>query len=379
MDDTIVYKARPGQDHCNIINYIIIEKCKYSEESHENAKKKWPHSLIAFVCRRNLLFGDSTLVLCALQEEIAPHGFQSNSLKIENMNKLLSPHRLLPPSMNRLTDADKTLSVAMQKTMNIKSSKTNKKFIAVEGRRLIEDAIHAGIKFESIFFSQKDTIRGIQLPESSLTRCFKVPYSKLKLWSTLTTCPGITGIFAQPKSQMLKSLKPGEDRSEDILPLNLVCDQVRDPGNMGAILRVAAAVGCNQVITTKGCVNIWDPKVVRASMGSVFRVPVIQQPSWDELGTLITSESASVYLADHREFLAKGPRDYTDVSFSVASGPIVLVVGGETHGLSARATDIAKATRIRIPLACGVESLNVGTAVAVLVYEIRRQISHSAV
>jgi 16S rRNA (guanosine(1370)-2'-O)-methyltransferase len=76
-----------------------------------------------------------------------------------------------------------------------KDSKFEARLLALEGRRLIEDALDAGLRGHSVYFSEKDTVRGIQLPEKSTTKFFKIPYKNLKLWSTVTTCPGITGII----------------------------------------------------------------------------------------------------------------------------------------------------------------------------------------
>lgn len=75
-----------------------------------------------------------------------------------------------------------------------KESKLEGKLLALEGRRLIEDALDAGLNGHSVYFSEKDTVRGMQLPEKSTTKFFKVPFKNIKLWSTVTTCPGITGI-----------------------------------------------------------------------------------------------------------------------------------------------------------------------------------------
>lgn len=78
--------------------------------------------------------------------------------------------------------------------MRSKKGTKVERLLAMEGRRIIEDALHAGLHSHSVYFSEKDTVRGIQLPkQSSGTKFFKVPYKNLKLWSTVTSCPGITG------------------------------------------------------------------------------------------------------------------------------------------------------------------------------------------
>ena len=84
-----------------------------------------------------------------------------------------------------------------------------------------------------------------------------------------------------------------------VLPITVICDNVRDPGNMGAIIRTCAAVGCDRLITLKGCVDIWDPKVIRSGMGAHFRLPMINDVGWETILNHIP-EHSRIFLADHR-------------------------------------------------------------------------------
>ena len=83
------------------------------------------------------------------------------------------------------------------------------------------------------------------------------------------------------------------------LPITVICDNVRDPGNMGTIIRTCAAIGCNRFIALKGCVDIWDPKVIRSGMGAHFRLPMINDIGWETVVHHIP-ENSKVYLADHK-------------------------------------------------------------------------------
>jgi tRNA G18 (ribose-2'-O)-methylase SpoU len=125
-----------------------------------------------------------------------------------------------------------------------------------------------------------------------------------------------------------------------------------------------------------GCVDIWENKVLRSSMGSIFRLPIVQKAKWQDIEDLIVSEEAAVFLADSR-IPAEKTKNYLDADYVVEGKPIVLVVGGETRGLSNEAQKLITVAKhhakIHVPLACGVESLNVAAAVAVLLFEIRRQ------
>lgn len=219
------------------------------------------------------------------------------------------------------------------------------------------------------------------------------------------------------------------------IPLTLICDNIRDPGNMGTILRSMAAVGCHNVVLLKGCVDIWDPKVLRAGAGAHFRVPIIDSVEWRLMNNYIKPKS-SLYLADNlvnileEDVLANevfdlqdngddhvddeysdledGPGEYeidqstglimdslydddaklekysrlklplipyTDIGVS-DSRDIVLVIGGETHGLSNAALKLAydcDGCRVNIPMTKGSDSLNAAIATSIIAFEIRRQ------
>ena len=83
------------------------------------------------------------------------------------------------------------------------------------------------------------------------------------------------------------------------LPITVICDTIRDPGNLGTIIRTCASVGCDRLIASKGCVDIWDPKVIRSAMGAHFRLPLINDVGWETIAHHIP-ENSHIYLADHR-------------------------------------------------------------------------------
>lgn len=124
---------------------------------------------------------------------------------------------------------------------------------------------------------------------------------------------------------------------------------------------------------------MWDPKVLRSGAGAHFRVAVQQRIPWEQLEQLVRQEKASVYLADNKTGPASdlAVRDYCDINFAAEPGHWLLVLGGETEGLSAEAHQLAlqapMSSKLHIPLCGGVESLNVAAALAVIMFEMRRQ------
>ncbi len=169
----------------------------------------------------------------------------------------------------------------------------------------------------------------------------------------MQTPQGILAVFPFP------NLTPDPD---DPAPLVLVLDRLRDPGNLGTLLRSAAGAGVNAVYLSPETVDPWNPKVVRAGMGAHFRVPLIPL----DAGTL---EELRERLPRRVVASAAVTRPYDATNWA---GATALIIGGETEGigpeLAAWATD-----EVGIPLARGLESLNAAVAGAVILFEAARQ------
>jgi TrmH family RNA methyltransferase len=143
--------------------------------------------------------------------------------------------------------------------------------------------------------------------------------------------------------------------------LVLILDGIADPGNLGTILRTAAAAGADVVILAPGCVDPYNPKVLRSGMGAHFRVPLARQ-AWPDIAA--EYGHLAVYLAD-----AASDLPYYAVDWRQPAG---LIIGGEARGAETQARQLARAT-IAIPMSNAVESLNAAMAAGVILFEIRRQ------
>lgn len=142
----------------------------------------------------------------------------------------------------------------------------------------------------------------------------------------------------------------------------LLLDGVQDPGNVGSILRTAAAAGVNQVWLSPGCADAWSPKVLRAGMGAHFLVPVIERVGIDTALASFTGAIAITTLEDAASLYGCDLR-----------GNLVLALGSEGVGISHELSTRAN-LRIRIPMQHGIESLNVAAAAAICAFERVRQI-----
>jgi TrmH family RNA methyltransferase len=143
----------------------------------------------------------------------------------------------------------------------------------------------------------------------------------------------------------------------------LIADGIRDPGNLGSMLRSAAAAGVDAVLMPTGGVDAYAPKVVRAAMGAHFRLPLAVLP-WDEIIGYVRDSKLKIYLAD-----SSAGRAYTQCDLRAR---LAIIVGGEAEG-AGEAARLLAGERLHIPMAGGVESLNAAAATAVLLFEVNHQ------
>lgn len=143
----------------------------------------------------------------------------------------------------------------------------------------------------------------------------------------------------------------------------LILDQIRDPGNMGTILRSASAAGVQIVYLSPGSVDPFSPKVLRGGMGAHFKLPIIKA-AWEEIEIKIKHYEMHCYLATIQRGLA-----YYEADFLI---PFSLIIGSEAYGAGDQALKLAD-TMVSIPMPGGGESLNASVAAGILLFEASRQ------
>ena len=225
-----------------------------------------------------------------------------------------------------------------------------------EGMRLIEDVMRAGILPALLFYLAPAQ----QMPRvQNLLRAAKA--ANVPLWEVSLA---VFGTFSDTMtSQGLIAVLPIPEIVAPVDPsLILVLDHVRDPGNLGTILRSAEAAGADLVLLAAGCVDPWGPKVLRAGMGAHFRLAIRSAMAWPQISQLLAGRP--LWLADARGVIIHDRVDWT--------GPCALAVGGETEEFSAEAIRLS-ASRVTIPMSGGAESLNAAMAATILLFEAARQ------
>jgi TrmH family RNA methyltransferase len=233
-----------------------------------------------------------------------------------------------------------------------KTRQEEERFI-VEGLRLVEEAVRANVRPDVLLYTTDLDERGKKLVErlhASGVVCLDVTPGVMRFCSETETPPGILAVL--PFASSTLSARPS---------LSVVADVLRDPGNLGTLLRTAAAAGADEVLLGPGTVDVYNPKVIRGAMGAHFRLPVATM-TWPGISSHLSG--VSVWLAD-----ARGAVPHTQVDWTQ---PCALVVGGEAEGASPAAEKLATG-RVSIPMQNGVESLNAAVAAAIILFEAQRQ------
>lgn len=239
-------------------------------------------------------------------------------------------------------------------------------FVA-EGVKVVEEAMEAGAPVESLYVaaewrSSASTAAVVERAGAIGLRVFELgPGVMERVADTVSpqSVCAVVGTVDLGLDELLSRPTPGSGPS-----LVLVCVDVRDPGNLGAVLRVAGATAVSGVICCVGTVDPYNPKVVRASAGALFRVPLVT----DVLPDLAVERLAGL---GYRCW-ATVPEGGTDYAVADLDGPTALVLGNEAAGLPADVLARIDGA-LTIPMAQGTESLNVAMTAAVLCFEAARR------
>jgi len=246
---------------------------------------------------------------------------------------------------------------AVRNLLDHRRAREDSRRFVVEGVRLVEAALDAGARPVEAFYTAElaATPRGAALLARlrAAGEAIEVNDHVLRALSDTQTPQGVVAV--------VPFLDWPSFPSRQGALLVLVVDGVRDPGNLGSLLRGAAAAGVDRVLLAPGGVDLYNPKVVRAGMGAHFALPVASL-DWAALAAQVAG--LAVRAATTQAPLAYDQADWT--------APSALIVGGEADGVSEAGLRLARET-VAIPMRPGVESLNAAMAGAVILFEAARQ------
>lgn len=230
------------------------------------------------------------------------------------------------------------------KSLKTKKARKNSLQYVVEGLKSVRDAIDAE---KAAYIAVSDKIA--EIPD--FDTIYRIPDNIFSALCDTDTPQGILAVINMPQNP------------EKVFGKNLYlyCDEVTDPGNMGTIIRICDAVDCG-LLLSEGCVDIYNPKTVRSSMGSFFHTDITENVSHDD----IESMKSDGYI-----FIASALNGDTHSYTEIGGDKIIIAVGNEANGISDDILSLADKC-VKIPIYGRAESLNVGVASALLLYEAKR-------
>lgn len=243
----------------------------------------------------------------------------------------------------------------------------------VEGWKMTAEALERGI-VETLYISE----RFLEDWKDNLNKAWRetedTPKEKMREIEDATRVEFITSrLFLElsgtvtPQGVLAVVKMPVYDRKSILAFENsaVVClEDIQDPGNLGTIMRTAEGAGMSGLVLSKGCVDLFNPKVVRATMGSIFRVPYYICDDIVSEAERLRAAGFTTYAAD-----LEGTCDYTEESYE---GRMAILIGNEANGLSANAAEQAD-RKVKIPMEGRLESLNAAVSSALFMYEIHRR------
>ena len=227
----------------------------------------------------------------------------------------------------------------------------------VEGLRLIKEAVQENAEIKYIVVcdgcDNSEIIEGHLKYEMARLDFIYVPQNIFKMISDVENPQGVLAVIGKKNNEEIKT-------SEDLI---LALDDIQDPGNLGTILRTADSVGLKQILVSKGTADCFNPKVVRSTMGAIFRVNVIE---CEDLKQTLKDLQNKEYKVMITSLKAKNSIYNTNYNKKV------IVIGNEANGVSKEIQTIAD-EKVIIPMLGKTESLNASVATGVILYEYVRQ------
>lgn len=260
--------------------------------------------------------------------------------------------------MRRVSSRQNALVKDLRKALN-QGEPTAEGYLAVEGVRMIEEAIRSGLRFQAVFFSESGSAHATRLlPQiGSQVEILLLP-DEVFVSAVSTESPQGVAALVKLRAHKLEDLM---EAAAD--PLLVGVAGIQDPGNLGTIIRSAEAFGARAVLLGEKTVSQFNPKTVRGSAGSLFREPLLRVKLAESIAALKQQGMRVLATSSH-----KG-KPLHDADFT---GAAMIVVGNEGAGVPQEILSLADEL-VTIPHSPRVESLNAGIAASILLYEAARQ------
>lgn len=259
--------------------------------------------------------------------------------------------------MQTITSKDNELIKHIRKLKDKKYRDESNEYV-VEGVKIVEEAVKENAKIKQIIVCE-DTTRTYEIPthimlEIARYECISVSNKIFNIITQVTNPQGIMAII-EKNAQNAKI-----DYTQDII---VVLDDVQDPGNLGTILRTVDSIGLNQIIVSKGTADAFNSKVVRSTMGAIFRIKIIEVEN--------LAQAIKEMRKHHFKLMVTSLQTKNSI-YDIDFNKKIIVIGNEANGVSKEIQDMAD-EKAKIPMLGRTESLNASVAAGVVMYEYVRQ------
>lgn len=266
--------------------------------------------------------------------------------------------------MTEVITSSQNNNIKLAASLKQKKYRDEKHLFVAEGIRLVEDAVNSNWQIEFCIHTEQAAenervqkiVKNLEKKECRIYQVNKAIYEKI----TDTKEPqGILVILKKQASCLDDFIIEGK------VPMLIVLDRLQDPGNVGTIVRTAEAAGCTGIIMMKGTADLFSSKTVRATMGAMFRFPIVVDVDFRDLLKFIEKQAIQLQVTA----LDPTAKQYFAIDFTK---PTAMVFGNEGNGVSEELLQQAD-HKVYIPMSSNAESLNVAAATAVIIYESVRQ------
>ena len=262
--------------------------------------------------------------------------------------------------MQTITSKDNELIKHIRKLKDKKYRDESNEYV-VEGVKLVEEAVKENAKIKQIIVCE-DTTRTYEIPTHIMLEIAKYECISVsdKIFNIITQVTNPQGIMAIIEKNNSNEQEAEIDYTQDII---VVLDDVQDPGNLGTILRTVDSIGLNQIIVSKGTADAFNSKVVRSTMGAIFRIKIIEVEN--------LAQAIKEMRKHHFKLMVTSLQTKNSI-YDIDFNKKIIVIGNEANGVSKEIQDMAD-EKAKIPMLGRTESLNASVAAGVVMYEYVRQ------
>ena len=267
--------------------------------------------------------------------------------------------------MQVISSKDNEFIKHVKKLKDKKYRDLNNEYI-IEGIKIIEEAINEKANIKQVVICD-DCEKTSNIPKDLMYEIAKQEcvYVTSKLFESLTDVANPQGILAIVEKNTVKSQTAGNEEQEldytqDII---VALDDIQDPGNLGTILRTVDSIGLSQILVSKGTADSYNPKVVRSTMGAIFRVKIIECADLEKTLKEIKKHKFEIVVTSLQTKNSIYDIDYKNK---------VIVIGNEANGVEEKIQKLAD-KKVKIPMLGKTESLNASVATGIILYEYVRQ------